>query len=66
MDITSSSHTSTFLVTSNYYPSYLTSYEMRTFWLESMKGIDHSEDLGVDGRIILKQILVKTEFGCVN
>jgi hypothetical protein len=24
------------------------------FWFESLKGRDHSEDLGVDGRIILK------------
>jgi hypothetical protein len=27
------------------------------FWLESLKGRDHSEDLGVDERIILKWIL---------
>jgi hypothetical protein len=27
------------------------------FWLESLKGRDHSEDLSVDGRIILKLIL---------
>jgi hypothetical protein len=34
--------------------------EMRTkFWIESEKGRYHSEDLGVDGRIILKQILRK-------
>jgi hypothetical protein len=31
---------------------------MRTrFWFESLKGRDHSEDLGVDGKIILKLIL---------
>jgi hypothetical protein len=29
------------------------------FWWESMKGKDHSEDLGVGGRIILKFILWK-------
>jgi hypothetical protein len=29
------------------------------FWLESLKEIDHSENLGVDGRIILKWILRK-------
>jgi hypothetical protein len=32
--------------------------EKRTkVWLESLKGRDHLEDLGVDRRIILKQIL---------
>jgi hypothetical protein len=29
------------------------------FWLESLKGRDHSEDLGIDGRIILSRILGK-------
>jgi hypothetical protein len=29
------------------------------FWLENLKGRDHSEDLGVDGRIILEWILGK-------
>jgi hypothetical protein len=28
-------------------------------WLEGLKGRDHSEDLGVDGRIILEWILGK-------
>jgi hypothetical protein len=31
----------------------------RSFWLESLKGRDHLDDLGVDGRIILKWILWK-------
>jgi len=29
------------------------------FWLENMKGKDHSEDLGIDGRIILIWTLTK-------
>jgi hypothetical protein len=29
------------------------------FWSESLKGTSHSEDLGVNGRIILKCILAK-------
>jgi hypothetical protein len=38
--------------------------KMRTkFWLESLKGRDHSEDLGVDRVIILKWILGKWVFG---
>jgi hypothetical protein len=28
-------------------------------WLESLKGKDHSEELGVDGRIILQSVLEK-------
>jgi hypothetical protein len=34
--------------------------EMHTeFWLESLKGGDHSENVGLDGRAILKWILGK-------
>jgi hypothetical protein len=33
------------------------------FWLESLKGRDHSEELGVDRRIILKWISGKKGFG---
>jgi len=29
------------------------------FWLESLKGRDHSEDLGIDGKITLEWILQK-------
>jgi hypothetical protein len=29
------------------------------FWLENLKGRDHLEDLGVDGKIILEWILRK-------
>jgi hypothetical protein len=33
---------------------------MRTvFWFESLKGRDHLEDVGIDGRIILQRILGK-------
>jgi len=31
----------------------------RVFWLENPKGRDHLEDVGVDGKIILDQILWK-------
>jgi hypothetical protein len=29
------------------------------YWLENLKGRDHSEDLGIDGKIILEWILGK-------
>jgi hypothetical protein len=29
------------------------------FWLENLKGGGHLEDLGIDGRIIVEQILGK-------
>jgi hypothetical protein len=32
---------------------------VQNFCLGSLKGRDHSENLGIDGRIILKQILSK-------
>jgi hypothetical protein len=31
----------------------------KIFWLESMKGIDHLKNEGVDGKIILESILGK-------
>jgi len=31
----------------------------KKFWSENLKGRDHAEDLGVDGRIILEWILGK-------
>jgi hypothetical protein len=31
----------------------------KIFWLESLKGREHSEDLGVEGRIVIKWILGK-------
>jgi hypothetical protein len=34
------------------------------FLLESLNGRDHSEDVGVGGRIILKWILGKYGLGC--
>jgi hypothetical protein len=36
------------------------------FWLGSPKGRDYSEDLGVDGRIVLKWISGILGFGCVD
>jgi hypothetical protein len=35
----------------------------RTFWLERLEERDHSEDLGVGGRIILKRTLGKLGLG---
>jgi hypothetical protein len=33
---------------------------MRTkFWSENLKGRDHSEDMGIDGKIILQRMLGK-------
>jgi len=29
------------------------------FWFENLKGRDHSEDLGIDGKVILEWILGK-------
>jgi hypothetical protein len=29
------------------------------FWLESLMGTDHLEDVGIDGRIMIKWILEK-------
>jgi hypothetical protein len=36
------------------------------FWLQSLKGRDHSEDLGVDGRIILEWILREIRWEAVD
>jgi hypothetical protein len=36
----------------------------RTFQSENLKGRDHSEDLGLDWRIILEWILEKQVKGC--
>jgi hypothetical protein len=36
------------------------------FWSENLKGRDDAEDLGVDGRIILEQILYGNGGGGVN
>jgi hypothetical protein len=36
-----------------------------TFRSDNRKGIDHSEDVKVDGRIILKLIMEKINYGCV-
>jgi hypothetical protein len=36
---------------------HVTRIEHEKFWLENLKGIDHTEDVGVDGRIILEWIL---------
>jgi hypothetical protein len=33
--------------------------EMHTFWLESLKGRDHSKEVGIDRKIILKWMLGK-------
>jgi hypothetical protein len=30
---------------------------MRAFWSENLKGRDHSEDLSIDGKIILERVV---------
>jgi len=35
------------------------------FWLKNLKGRDHIEDLGIDGRIILEWDLGKVWTGCM-
>jgi hypothetical protein len=37
--------------------------EDNPFWMESLKGRDHSQDLGIDGRKMLKWILGKYGLG---
>jgi hypothetical protein len=37
----------------DYVPRYIVRVFIIKFWLESLKGRDHSEDRGIDGRIIL-------------
>jgi hypothetical protein len=36
------------------------------FWLENLNGSDHLEDLGTDGRMVLKLILKKWGVRCKN
>jgi hypothetical protein len=38
----------------------------KKFWSENLKGRDHSEDLGVDGNIVLELILEKWGGGGVD
>jgi len=36
------------------------------FWSKNVKGKDHSEDLSVDGKIILEWILMEIGWKCVD
>jgi len=36
------------------------------FWSGNLKGRDHSEDLGIDGKIMLEWILEKGGLECVD
>jgi hypothetical protein len=38
----------------------------KKFWSENLKGRDHSDDLGVDGRIMLECILGEVGWVVVN
>jgi hypothetical protein len=38
----------------------------RKFWSENLKGRDHSEDLGIDGRILLEMYLRETGYDGVD
>jgi hypothetical protein len=38
----------------------------KIFWLENLKGKDHLEDQGIDGRIIFEQVLRETGWKSVD
>jgi hypothetical protein len=46
-----------------YIPKYLLTVAVLLFALDNLKGRDHSEDLGVDGRIILECIFISLRTG---
>ena len=55
----------TFLCTLTFLTFHLYDWDYTEFWSENPKEIDHLEDLGRDGEVMLKCILKEIDWECV-